>query len=62
MASVRLVQKFTGNILDIGIAYANGDSEQIARVVMPNDKQINDDLECANAICVALKKRIRKSV
>lgn len=62
MASVRLVQKFTGNVLDIGIAYANGDSEQIARVVMPNDKQINDDLECANAICVALKKRIRKSV
>lgn len=62
MASVRLVQKFTGNVLDIGIAYANGDSEHIARVVMPNDKQINDDLECANAICVALKKRIRKSV
>ena len=62
MASVRLVQKFTGNVLDIGIAYGNGDSEHIARVVMPNDKQINDDLECANAICVALKKRIRKSV
>lgn len=62
MASVRLIQKFSGNVLDIGIAYANGDSEQIARVVMPNDKQINDDLECANAICVALKKRIRKSV
>lgn len=58
----RLVQKFNNNILDIGVVLNNGDSEHIARIVFPADRQTNDDLEAANAICVILKKRIRKSV
>ena len=58
----RIVQKFNNNILDIGVVLANGNSTQIARIIFPDDKQVNDNLEAANAICVILKKRIRKSV
>lgn len=60
--SFRIVPKFQDNILDIGIVLSNGESMHIARIFMPKDGQINDNVECGNAICLALKKRIKKSV
>lgn len=59
--SFRLVPKITGNFLCIFLVY-NGGHQEIARIIFPNDCQMNDNVECANAICAAMQKRIRKSV
>ena len=58
----RIVPKFRGNLMDVGIDMPNGDARVIARVNFPNDGQHVDDIACAEEICVALKKRIRKSI
>jgi hypothetical protein len=58
----RLVPKFSENMMDIVFVLPNGDCRVIARVCLPCDGQHNDDLSCAEEICSALRKRIRRSV
>ena len=61
----RLVVKYGGrnkNILDIGLAWSNGSLDHILRAVLPDDGQIGDNVSCAEEICAALNKRLRKSV
>ena len=61
--NIKLVPKMLSpSTLGIWAVLPNGDNRQIAQIDMPNDMQMNDNLECANAICDALKKRIRKSI
>lgn len=48
--------------LSVWLVYSNGDWLELGRIRMPADGQMNDNLECAQTICDALKKRIRKSV
>lgn len=61
----KLISKFVGNsrnMLDIGIVYANGRIEEIAKIVFPNDGQLGDNVQTAEEICKALNKRIRQSI
>ena len=43
------------------IVLSNGESKTIGEVLMPNDGQLRDDVEVAEEIATALRKRIRKS-
>lgn len=52
----------TANVMQIYIVIKNGETRQIAEIHCPNDGQMNDNLELAESICAAIKKRIRKSV
>ncbi len=59
----RIVPKMIDAVtLSLWLVLSNGDSLEIGRVRMPSDGQMNDNLECAQTICDAIKKRIRKSV
>lgn len=60
----KLITKYYGhnNILDIGICWGNGRLEHIARICFPDDNQLGDNVSCAEEICAALNKRIRKSI
>jgi hypothetical protein len=58
----RIVPKFNNNLCAIYIVYPNGDYRLICQVLMPHDNQMVDNMECAQLIADALKKRIRKSV
>jgi hypothetical protein len=40
---------------------SNGESRLLAMVQLPRDNQLGDDIECAEAISEALRKRIKKS-
>ena len=59
----RIVPKMVSpNRCLFAIVLTNGDYRTIAQVDFPNDAQMNDNMEAAQAICDILKKRIRKSV
>ncbi|MCX4267819.1 MAG: hypothetical protein OSJ62_04035 [Lachnospiraceae bacterium] len=60
--SFRLVPKMEQNLLRIFLVYSGGKNEEIARVVMPHDNQMNDNVNCAEEICTAIRKRIKRSV
>ena len=61
--NIKLVPKMlTPATLGIWAVLPDGDNRQIAQIDLPNDMQMNDNLECAEAVCAALRKRIRKSV
>ncbi len=61
--SFRVVPKMMdAATLSVWLVYSNGDSMELGRIRMPADGQMNDNLECAQTICDAIKKRIRKSV
>lgn len=60
--SFKLVPKMNGNICGIFIVAGNGETKQIAELMFPADGQLNDNVECAAAVCDALRKRIRSSV
>lgn len=60
---LRLVPKMINNVtFGIWVVASNGDSRQIGVFNVPNDNQMNDNLEAAQGICDVLKKRIRKSI
>jgi hypothetical protein len=60
---LRLVPKMIDNVtFGIWVVTSNGESRQIGIFNVPNDNQINDNLEAAQGICDVLKKRIRKSI
>lgn len=59
----RIVPKMiSASVCYIYIVLSSGDYRQLAEVHFPNDGQMNDNLEAAQAICDSLRKRIRKSV
>lgn len=58
----RLVPKMRSNICCIYMVNAAGEGMEIARLLFPNDNQLNDNVETVNSIMTALRKRIRKSV
>lgn len=61
----KLVVKYSGqnnNVLNIILCWSNGYMEQIAKIILPNDLQIGDNLHTAEEICATLNKRYRKSV
>lgn len=59
----RVVPKMLdGATLSVWVVFSNGDNMELGRLRMPMDGQMNDNLECAQTICDALKKRIRKSI
>lgn len=62
--SFKVVPKITGvNSADIWCTWNNGeDGVLIARILFPADGQMNDSLECLEAVTASLTKRIRKSV
>lgn len=62
MKNFRLVPKFNGKEVGIFCVMPDGDGYLIAKLNLPNDNQQLDDMKCVEEICVALKKRIRKSV
>jgi hypothetical protein len=62
----RLISKFMQNqngakFLHIGMVLSNGESRLLAIIQLPHDNQLGDDIECAEAISDALRKRIKKS-
>ena len=61
--NIRIVTKFTrANVVDFGAVFPNGETQLIARIVYPQDNQLNDSVEANKAIAEILSKRIRKSV
>lgn len=63
MTGFRIVPKMMDSAtLSIWLVHNNGEQLELGRMRMPMDGQMNDNLECAQSICTALRKRIRKSV
>lgn len=59
----RIVPKMiSSNRCIFDIVLNNGEFRTIAQCDFPDDGQMNDNLEAAQAICDVLKKRVRKSV
>lgn len=58
----RLVPKMRNNLCCIYHVNAAGESVEVARLLFPNDNQVNDNVETVNSIIVTLRKRIRKSI
>lgn len=59
----RIVPKMLdANRCEFNIVLNNGDYRAIAWVTFPADGQMNDNMQAAQEISDALKKRIRKSV
>jgi hypothetical protein len=61
IGNFRLVTKFSEN--QLAILYVSPHEERvIANVLFPDDKQISDNVQCAEEIANILRKRIRRSV
>ena len=60
--SFKLVSKMRDNVCCIFMVNRIGDCMEVARILFPNDNQINDNVETVNSIITILRKRIRKSV
>ena len=55
--NIRIVPKFTrANVVDFGVIYPDGSTYLIARVVYPQDKQLNDNVEANKQIVEVLKE------
>ena len=51
-----------GNVIDVGLVWENGNTEIVARIVFPNDRQICENVKCTEAIIKILRARLRSSV
>lgn len=61
--SFRLVPKIEGNKIGIFlVAPSMRQSRQVAYLEVPDDCQLNDNMELANEVCTAYRKRLRKSI
>ncbi len=59
----KLVPKINGNIIAVFLVLpSTGESRQVALVECPNDSQMNDNMELADTICKAYRKRLNKSI
>jgi len=62
-SSFRLVPKMVDNsTFGIWIVTNSGETRQIGQFIVPNDGQMNDNLDAAQEICNIMRKRIRRSV
>ena len=60
---LRVIPKINGNMIGVFVHIpATGESRQVALVECPNDNQLNDNVELADEICRAYRKRITKSI
>lgn len=61
--SFRLVPKIEGNKIGIFLVVPSmGQSRQVAYLEVLDDCQLNDNMELANEVCTAYRKRLRKSI
>lgn len=61
--SFRVVPKINNNLIAIFVCMpATGESRQVALVECPNDNQLGDNVELADMICTAYRKRLNKSI
>lgn len=61
--NIRVVPKISNNLIAVYICIpSTGESRQVALVECPNDNQLNDNVELADEICRAYRKRINKSI
>jgi len=61
--SLRVVPKMPyQNVIEIYVVNRAGETLKIGILQVPNDSQMNDNLELAETVCAAVRKRIRKSV
>ncbi len=59
----KLVPKIKGNMIGLFVYVPSTEqSRQVALVETPNDYQLNDDMELAEEICKAYRKRMNKSI
>ena len=59
----KLVPKINGNMIAVFLVLpSTGESRQVALVECPNDNQMNDNMELADTICKAYRKRLNKSI
>lgn len=58
----KLVPKMENNKAIIYIVLPNGESQEIAWFIFPNDMQLNDSMDAINMIIPILRKRIKRSL
>lgn len=59
----RVVPKINNNLIAIYVCVpATGESRQVVLVECPNDNQLYDNLQMADMICTAYRKRLNKSI
>lgn len=59
----KIVPKIKDNVIGIFLVVPTlGQSRQIVLLETPNDYQLNDDMELAEEICKAYRKRLNKSI
>lgn len=59
---MKLVPKCKDNIVVIFLCLADGRNIEIARLCMPDDGQMVDNVDCVKEICKSLEKRIGSSM
>ncbi len=60
---LRVVPKIDGNIIGIFMHMpSTGETRQVAMIETPIDYQLNDNMELAEEVCKAYRKRINKSI
>lgn len=60
--NLRLVPKCTGNMVVIILCMPDGRRIQVARLLMPDDGQLCDTVDCVKEIIKILEKRISSSM
>ncbi len=63
MQNIRVVPKISGNMIGIYVYMpASGQTRQVALIECPADDQMGDNVELAEAVKGAYKRRLRKSL
>ena len=62
MNKVKFTTKCCGNEMSIIMAHVAGDVREVARVLIPCDNQVNDNVKLSEEITASIKKRYRNSV
>lgn len=61
--NIRVVPKISNNLIAVYICIpSTGESRQVALVECPNDSQLGDNVELADVLCTAYRKRLNKSI
>ena len=58
----KLVPKMQENLASIYLVLPSENIQEIARILFPNDHQVNDNCEALDDIIKILKKRINRSI
>ncbi len=59
----RVIHKISNNLIGIYVHIpSTGESRQVALVECPNDCQLGDNVELADMLCTAYRKRLNKSI